>query len=124
MKLLNPRIILPLLFFLFIAGIIYIADTAEYNFAFRWVGHIPYGDKIMHAVLYGIMALLLNYGLKFRTYKSLGFNMQLGAIIVLTFAVLEEVSQYWIPSRTCDVGDLIADLVGVVLFSLVKWNVK
>lgn len=124
MKLLNPRTILPLTFFLFIAGIIYIADTAEYNFAFRWVGDIPYGDKIMHALLYGMMALLLNYGLKFRTYHFLGFNMQLGAIIVLTFAVLEEISQYWIPSRTCDVGDLVADVVGVVLFSLVKWQVK
>ncbi|MCK5854509.1 MAG: VanZ family protein, partial [Sulfurovaceae bacterium] len=37
---------------------------------------------------------------------------------VLTFAGLEELSQYWLPSRTCDVVDFVADMVGVVLFSL------
>jgi len=64
----------------------------------------------------------LNYGLKFKAYKFLGFNMQLGAIIVLVFATIEEISQYWIPSRTFDLGDLLADFVGVVLFSLIKWG--
>lgn len=130
------RIILPLGFFLFIAFIIYLADTADYNFAFRVIGQIPNGDKVMHGLLYGVMALLLNYGLKFSIEvrcplfhytplhkivdtRPLVF-MQLGAIIVLTFAGLEEISQYWLPSRTCDVFDFVADTVGVILFSLIK----
>lgn len=112
--------ILPLGFFIFITFIIFLADSADHNFAFRLIGHIPYGDKLMHGFLYGIMALLLNYGLNFKSYKLLGFNMQLGAIIVLTFAGLEEISQYWLPSRTCDVGDFVADTVGVIVFSLWK----
>jgi len=112
------RIILPLGFFIFISFIIFLADTADHNFAFDLLGQVPYGDKIGHVVLYGVMALLLNYGLKFKSYKFFGFNMQLGAIIVLTFAGLEEISQYWFPSRTCDVVDFVADMVGVVLFSL------
>lgn len=112
------RILLPLGFFIFIGFIIYLADTADHNFAFRLIGNIPYGDKLMHGLLYGVMALLLNYGLKFKSYKLLGFNMQIGALIVLTFAGLEELSQYWLPSRTCDVVDFVADMVGVVLFSL------
>jgi len=122
MKKINLRILLPLGFFIFIGFIIYLADTADHNFAFRLIGHIPYGDKVMHGLLYGIMALLLSYGLKFKAYKFLGFNMQLGAIIVLVFATIEEISQYWIPSRTFDLGDLLADFVGVVLFSLIKWG--
>ena len=73
----------------------------------------------MHGLLYGMMALLLNYGLGFKTVK---FNLQLGSIIVLTFATLEELSQYYIPSRTFDLGDLLADVVGVVLFSF--WRNK
>ena len=40
--------------------------------------------------------------------------------IVLTFAALEEFSQYWIPSRTFDLWDLGADFVGVILFSMLK----
>jgi len=122
MKKINLRILLPLGFFIFIGFIIYLADTADHNFAFRLIGHIPYGDKLMHGFLYGVMALLLNYGLKFKSYKFLSFNMQVGALIVLTFAGIEELSQYWLPSRTCDVWDFVADMVGVVLFSLIVWG--
>ncbi len=122
MKTVSMRILLPLGFFLFIGGIIYLADTANYNFAFYWVGSIPYGDKIAHASLYGVMALLLNYGLNFKSKKILGFSMQIGALIVLTFAGLEELSQYWLPSRSCDFFDFVADTVGVVLCSW--WQIR
>ena len=113
---------MPLGFFIFIAFIIYLADTANHNFAFRLIGHIPYGDKLMHALLYGIMALFLNFGVKYKSYKWLGFNMQLGAVLVLVFATIEEISQYWLPSRTFDLVDLLADFFGVILFSLIKCN--
>ena len=122
MKANRLRIILPLGFFLFISFIIYLADTADYNFAFRVIGSIPNGDKLMHGLLYGVMALLLNYGLNFKNKKIFGFNMQIGAIIVLTFAGLEEITQYWLPSRTCDFFDFVADVVGVVLFSFIEWG--
>jgi len=120
MKILSMRVLLPLGFFIFISFIIFLADSADHNFAFRLLGNIPYGDKIGHLVLYGTMAFLLNYGLGFKSYKIFGFSMQLGAIIVLTFAGLEEISQYWLPSRTCDMVDFVADTVGVVLVSLVN----
>jgi VanZ family protein len=110
----SSRWFLPLSFFIFISYIIFLADTADHNFAFRLVGHIPNGDKVAHALLYGVMAFFLNYGLKFRKYHT----FQLGSIIVLTFAIIEELSQYYIPSRTFDLGDLGADFVGVILFSI------
>ena len=135
---LSYRVLLPLSFFIFISYIIFLADTADYNFAFRLVGHIPYGDKMCHALLYGIMAFLLNYGLGFRRVRLLTHMQPLyiikafssfrfkgavatapyiGSIIVLTFATLEECSQYYIPSRTFDLWDLGADFIGVVLVS-------
>ena len=137
------RWLLPLSFFLFISYIIFLADTADYNFAFRLIGHVPYGDKMAHALLYGMMALLLNYALGFRrvllpqhlpfvhkikAFSSFIFKGALanapytGSIIVLTFATLEECSQYYIPSRTFDLWDLEADFVGVILFSF--WRIK
>ena len=121
--LLSYRAFLPLSFFIFISYIIFLADTADYNFAFRVVGHIPYGDKICHALLYGVMAFLLNYGLGFRKLHLFGvmaITPYIGSIIVLTFATLEECSQYYIPSRTFDLWDLGADFVGVVLFSVLR----
>jgi len=133
MQYIQTRWLYPLGFFIFISYIIFLADTADYNFAFRLVGHIPYGDKIAHTLLYGVMALLLNYGLGFRyiQYKSISVGyckgttpyklyIQLGAIIVLTFATLEEFSQYFIPSRTFDLWDLMADFIGVILFSFIR----
>ena len=111
------RYLLPLSFFGFILFIIYLADSADYNFAFRVVGHIPYGDKICHATLYGMMAFLLNYSLLFKKFHKSPFF--LGSVIVLLFATIEEFSQYYIPSRTFDLWDLLADFVGVYLFSYV-----
>ena len=112
------RIILPLGFFICILFIIFLADTADHNFAFRLIGHIPHGDKLMHGLLYGMMAFFLNYGLNYKAFNSL----QVGAVVVLIFATLEEISQYWIPSRTFDFGDLLADVIGVILFSLIRWG--
>jgi len=66
MQTIQIRWLFPLSFFIFISYIIFLADTADHNFAFRLVGHVPYGDKVAHAVLYGVMALLLNYALGFR----------------------------------------------------------
>jgi len=114
----QTRWLLPLSFFIFISYIIFLADTANYNFAFRTIGHIPYGDKIMHALLYGMMAGLLNWGLRYRRCCRYGvFVPYLGSMAVLFFAAAEEVTQYWIPSRTFDLGDLAADLLGVLLVS-------
>ncbi len=110
------KIVAPLGFFIFISSIIFIADNANYNFALRWVGAIPYGDKLGHATLYGVMAMLLNYGLSYRKIKG----VQLGAVLVLTFAILEEFSQIYIPSRTFDLYDILADIVGVLIFSKLK----
>ena len=114
------RVGLPLTFFLFILWIIIVADSADYNYAFFMVGTIPYGDKIAHALLYGVMAMLLNFGLDFKTKQFLGLNLQVGAMIVLLFAGLEELSQYYFPSRTLDIYDFVADFIGVVLASFIS----
>jgi len=119
----QTRWLYPLSFFIFISYIIFLADTADYNFAFHLVGQVPYGDKICHALLYGVMAFLLNYGLGFRKISLIGvmaITPYMGSIIVLIFATLEEFSQYYIPSRTFDLWDLGADFIGVVLFSILR----
>jgi hypothetical protein len=124
-RFIEKRFLVPFGFFLFISYIIFLADTADYNFAFRMIGHVPYGDKIMHALLYGVMAGLLNWGLGYRhccRFGALANAPYMGAVIVLTFAAIEECTQYYIPSRTFDLWDLAADFVGVILFSL--WRVK
>lgn len=108
------RILYPVAFFGFISFIIYQADTAHYNYAFHMVGKIPYGDKIGHIVLYGFMAFLLNYGLEGRKW----FKQQIGSLLVLVFSVLEEISQLYFPSRSFDIADITASVVGIILFTV------
>jgi polysaccharide biosynthesis protein VpsQ len=114
------RLLYPGLFFLFILGIIYKADTANYNFAFHVVGMIPYGDKFSHAILYGIMAYLLNYGLNGKQW----FRMEFGTLLVMSFAFVEEVSQLYFPSRSFDWFDLLSDAVGIFAATVVYRKVR
>jgi len=116
----NHRHILAALFFVLIVFIIYMANTAPQSSFFVFLKTVPYSDKMAHAILFGVMAMLLNYSLKFKSIKFWKFNLQLGAIIVLTFAGLEEISQAFNPNRTLDWGDFIADVVGIVAFSFIK----
>jgi VanZ family protein len=104
------RVFYPASFFALLLAIIYKADTANYNFAFHVVGMIPYGDKIAHAILYGIMAYLLNYGLNGKRW----FRIEIGMLLVMSFAFAEEVSQLYFTSRTFDWFDLLADVIGIV----------
>ncbi|SFV62992.1 hypothetical protein MNB_SV-12-1623 [hydrothermal vent metagenome] len=120
----NWRIALPFGFFTFLAFMTYLADIKKQNFIFSFLELIPYGDKVGHLLGMGVMALLLNYALRFKSYKFLGFNMQIGAIIVLTVVGIEELSQYWIPNRTCDIFDFIADMAGVTISSLIVGGKK
>ena len=109
------RVFYPASFFVLLLAIIYKADTANYNFAFHVVGMTPYGDKIAHAILYGIMGYLLNYGLNEKQW----FRMEIGSLIVFAFAFVEEVSQLYFPSRSFDWFDLLADAVGIVVTSVI-----
>ncbi|MEA2028797.1 MAG: VanZ family protein [Campylobacterota bacterium] len=114
------RHLLTAIFFAIIVLIIYKANTAPQSPFFVFLKFVPYSDKIAHALLFGVMAMLLNYSLKFKSIEFWKFNLQIGAIIVLTFAGLEELSQAFNPNRTLDWGDFIADVVGVSLFSFIK----
>lgn len=108
--------------FLCILLAIILADIGSKNFVFKFIKSIPNGDKFFHLLLYGILALSLNFALNFRTIYLFRFNIQLGAIIVLIFAFLEEISQYFIPSRSFDLYDLLADVIGVILFSMIRFK--
>ncbi|RYY76568.1 MAG: trypsin [Gammaproteobacteria bacterium] len=100
------------MFFLFIVWIIVVSDAGRSNFLIDSVRAIPCGDKLGHMVLYGVLAALVNASLARRKRNHLG--LPLGCALVLLFALVEELSQGFFPStRTLDVGDMAADLLGI-----------
>lgn len=113
----------------FILWIIYLANTGGQSIFFDFVRALPFGDKLGHFGLFGLLTLLMNFACKLKTIKIGPVSVYLGAILVFSFAIIEELSQFFVVSRTLDITDVLADIVGIVFFSgltflINKWRIK
>jgi hypothetical protein len=108
--------ILTAIYFLLLAAIVFLVDRPATQPLFRFIYSIPYGDKIGHFCLMGVFSFLLNLALKAKAIKLGKLNLPLGSLVVLLVVVVEEFSQLWVRGRTFDVGDLLFDSAGIVLF--------
>ena len=102
-------------FVLFFVTISVIADRGE---GVRWwgfIGHIPQGDKLGHMVLVGTMAFLCNLAILPRSRPWLPRFITLTTLVLLVLLSLDEVVQAFISTRTCDIFDWLADLMGLAL---------
>jgi len=109
-------------FFSFITWMVIQADMDKENIIMK-VGHaIPWGDKIGHFILFGLLALLLNIALKFKQVRIYKRVFHLGSVIVFSFAVAEEFSQLAFSTRTFDVIDMLFDLFGIGVLSSVAFR--
>lgn len=109
-------------FFVFIGWIIYLANTGQKSIFFDLVARIPYGDKLGHFCLFGCLTLAANLLLKFRrvNFSNVPISnvpIYTGTVLVFLFVLIEELSQHFIPNRTLDGVDLIADIIGIILFN-------
>jgi VanZ family protein len=102
------------LFALFIGSVVYSADVGIGQRYFDIVRSFPLGDKISHFVLMGIMSALANLAARGRRMHLGPMSFGLGTAIVAIVVVAEEISQLWIPGRTFDLLDLVADFLGIV----------
>lgn len=111
------RIVILILCLIFIGWVIYMADNNKKAFVFDLVRVIPYGDKLGHISLFGLLTLIINIALNFRKVKSKIYNQYLGTLLIAIIVLLEEISQHFIIHRTFDLMDLIADAIGILLFT-------
>jgi polysaccharide biosynthesis protein VpsQ len=109
-------------FFAFICSVIYMADAGIPNVMMQVTAAVPMGDKLGHFGLFGVLALLLNWALQYRTFRAAKRPWLWGSVLVLSFALLEECSQAFFPHRTLDATDALADVLGVWAFSLLSWR--
>lgn len=113
------RWIPTLLFFLFICWAIFLADTGSESAFTGIVKSLPHGDKLGHLILYGVLTSLMVTALKFKSISIVNCSVQLGSVLVLSFAFIEELSQLFLANRTFDIYDLYSDVIGVLLFTFV-----
>jgi len=103
------------IFFCFIIWMIVLADLDRKNMIMEIGRAVPWGDKIGHFTLFGILALLVNTSLQFKQLEVRSRKFHLGSVFVLIFAIVEECSQLAFSSRTFDVMDMLFDLLGIGL---------
>ncbi len=108
--------IITVIYVFIIAGIVVLADVKSTQYLLRFSGGIPYFDKIAHFLLMGGFSFLVNLLLSARSVSVWKLRYLLGSIIVLTVVTIEEFSQMFIGGRSFDVGDLVADYAGIMIF--------
>ncbi len=72
------------------------------------------GDKIGHALLFGLLALLANLA-----SRKQGFSLP-ATLLVTAVACADEASQYFLPYRHFDAFDLAAGLAGIAAAAVIS----
>jgi len=113
-------ILLALSFLFYIFWVIYRADIGQPTSIHVFITSVPYGDKVGHFFIFGLLALLGNLALKLRQITIGSLRIYVASVLVFTFAIVEELSQAFFPDRTLDLVDAIAGILGILVLSLLS----
>lgn len=75
-------------------------------------------DKWIHIFLFGVMAFLACWAIfktNKKTAKHRSYFIVAGLLCIAYGVIMEYVQKYYVPNRSFDVGDIIADAVGSIL---------
>ncbi len=126
MKKINIRYLYYTLAYLaFLILIIMLADMGAAPWVFKSVKLIPFGDKICHLILIGLLSYFINSALYCREIKIKKFRILTGSLLITLPVLLEELSQVFVSSRNADITDALSDIAGICLFGiLARINLK
>lgn len=102
-------------FILFMLMIVTIANRGEGDRWWSFIHGIPYGDKLGHVGLMGTLCLLCNLAFPPRLLRFLPSFITRVTFILFVLVTLEELSQAFIPTRSCDPLDWLANITGLAL---------
>lgn len=108
--------ILTAFYLLIIVGIIIAADIKSTSYLLGFVGNVPYGDKIGHFVLFGVLAFLADFSFGMRNFTFGRFGYLIGSLIVLIGITVEEFTQIFMRGRTFSWVDLLCGYAGIFFF--------
>jgi polysaccharide biosynthesis protein VpsQ len=104
--------------FWFYLGILFaISSSAYLRIIPTELARFPHYDTILHFLLLGIAAYLSHLALNKRQLHILSTAIPMAPFIVFFFCVLDEVIQKFVPYRSADIIDLIADVCGIIVFT-------
>lgn len=98
-------------FILFPIAVAVIADRGKGDEWRPFIQNIPMGDKFGHVGLFGTLAFLCNLAFPVRRPSSLPRFITRTTLILLTVISAEEIARAFIPLRSFDPTDWLADLI-------------
>lgn len=78
-------------------------------------------DKVCHAGEYFILAFLILFALQRTTRARFSSSFWITLAWVVVYGLSDEIHQLYVPTRQFEVGDLIADVCGVVVLFFILW---
>jgi VanZ family protein len=74
--------------------------------------HISLGDKIAHACVYSVLGALCFRALRRGTTIRPGRAVVISILMTMGFGISDEIHQIFVPMRSSDVLDVLADVLG------------
>ena len=105
------------LFVAFVLWIIFMANTGQDMWLFEFTRKVPFGDKLGHFFVFGSLTLMANLASRGSLIPFKFCSIYWGSLAVIIFVTLEELSQYFFATRTLDLFDYLANLIGVLCFT-------
>jgi VanZ family protein len=86
---------------------------------------VPFGDKYLHFIGYAILGILFFRAFRSSHIENRLFVASLSICASTAYGISDEIHQYFVPYRSADVMDALADMVGsctgvMVYFLLVE----
>jgi len=73
---------------------------------------ISFGDKIAHCIIYGVLGFLCYRALVLSTRLRGASAVVVAMLLAMAYGVSDELHQMFVPQRSSEVLDLMADVVG------------
>ena len=80
---------------------------------------VPFRDKILHGVEYGILAVLNLWALRRSVSQGVVRSAITAVVLTSAWGYLDELHQAFVPGRHSDVYDWVADTIGAIVFASV-----
>jgi polysaccharide biosynthesis protein VpsQ len=104
-------------FWVYLGILMAISLSAYFRVVPTEIKQFPYYDTVLHFLLLGLAAFFGHLALNKRKIQVLNIALPLAPILVLLLCIVDEIIQKFVPYRSADIVDLIADFCGIVVFT-------
>lgn len=74
-----------------------------------------FSDKVVHILEFGLFGIFLYHA--FRYPRPLSKPYFISLCVGIPYAAFDEIHQLFVPGRYCEIGDFIADSLGIIIFA-------